>query len=166
MNQAVVCRKARVDDLNRILAIESQGFRDDAFSRRQLNYLIRHAKGACFVAVLQDVVVGYISVLTRSSGSGRIYSLAVDAGYRGRGIAEQLIDTAIDFMRGENIQAIFLEVAVDNAAAISLYEKKCFVKRSIKRRYYHSGTDAYSMVRALSPCDAAVAGKKKGAGGR
>ena len=146
MSQAIVCRKARIEDLERVLAIESQVFHADSFSRRQLRYLMQHAKGAFFVAVARGIVVGYISVLTRSNRIGRIYSLAVDQEYRGKGIAELLIDTAVDFMHAQYIERIFLEVAVDNVAAISLYEKKHFIKRSIKPGYYDSGADAYSMI--------------------
>lgn len=149
MNFNILCRKANIGDLDRILEIESKGFTEEAFSRRQLRYLIQHAKGAVFVAVLQDVTVGYISLLTRSNICGRLYSLAVDPAHRGKGIAATLIDAAVDFVRERGIGSIFLEVDVDNLAAIALYEKKGFIKRAVKKAYYHSGTDAYSMVRAL-----------------
>lgn len=150
MSLHIVCRKALAADLDRIMAIESRGFSEEAFSRRQLRYLMLRAKGAFFVAVLQDIVVGYISLLARRDHKGRIYSLAVDQDYRGRGIAVKLIDIGIDFLCSQGMRAIFLEVAVDNFAAISLYEKKGFAKRTIKKAYYHSGADAYSMVRGLT----------------
>ncbi len=149
MNRKVLCRKADLEDLDRIAAIEAGGFREDFFSRRQLRYLIRDAKGACFAAVLHGTVAGYISLLTRGGKNGRIYSLAVDPEFRGRGIAELLVETALDFSRREGLRAVFLEVAVDNAPAISLYRKKGFVIRSLKSGYYHSGGDAYSMVFAF-----------------
>ena len=151
MNQAIVCRKACIEDLEHILAIESQGFRVDSFSRRQFRYLIQHAKGAFFVAVASGTVAGYISVLTRNNRIGRIYSIAVNRDYRGKEIAKLLIDTAVNFMHAQHIERIFLEVAVDNAAAISLYENKRFTKRSIKPGYYHSGADAYSMICVMHP---------------
>jgi len=157
MSQTIVCRPACIEDLERILAIESQSFRDDAFSRRQFRYLMQHAKGAFFVAVVSGIVAGYISVLVRSNRIGRIYSLAVDRDCRGKGVAKLLIDAAVDFMRAQCIQRIFLEVAVDDVAAISLYEKKHFIKRSIKPGYYHSGADAYSMMCVIPQCSAATA---------
>lgn len=149
MNKDAYCRKANLADLERITAIESGGFSKDCFSRRQLRYLIRDAKGVCFAAVLCGTVAGYISVLTRKGKHGRIYSLAVAPEFRGRGIAELLVDTALDFLRAEGFRSVFLEVAVDNAAAIALYTKKGFAPRMTKPGYYHSGADARSMVLAL-----------------
>jgi ribosomal-protein-alanine acetyltransferase len=146
MSRDVHCRRAGLGDLDSILCMESQGFREDSFSRRQLRYLIQRATGAFFAAVRQGIVVGYICVLTRKNTNGRIYSLVVDPEYRGRGVAGLLLETGLEYLRQKRITSVFLEVAVDNAAAIALYEKKGFVRRKVFRRYYHAGGDAFSMV--------------------
>ena len=151
MNSDVITyRKACLSDLDAIVKIETRSFREDAFSQRQLKYLIRDAKGAFIAAVLGGIVVGYVSVLTSIKRNGRIYSLAIDFDWRGQGIAESLLDMALVFLRDQHMRSVFLEVAVDNQAAISLYEKKHFIKRSIRHQYYHSGADAYSMLLILS----------------
>ena len=67
-------------------------------------------------------------------------------GYRGLGLAGFLVDKAVGFAKERGLRAVFLEVRTDNVAAVSLYEKKGFVKRGVKPGYYGDGADAYSMV--------------------
>ena len=58
----------------------------------------------------------------------------------GRGLLRALLAHAGD-------RRILLEVRTDNAAAIALYESEGFVIVGTRRRYYHSGADAYTMAR-------------------
>ena len=148
MNADVVLRRASVQDLAAILAVERSGFTGEAFSRRQLRYLVTRSKGAVFVTVCAGRVTGYISLLTSARhGQGRVYSIAVKPEYRGQGIAERLMDAGLDFAREQGLNAVFLEVETGNRAARALYLKKGFVERCTKPGYYHNGADALSMVR-------------------
>ena len=80
-----------------------------AFSRRQLRYLLSRAKGAVFVAACADRVLGYVSLLASARhGQGRIYSLAVEPGSRGQGLAERLADAALDWALAHGLTSVFL----------------------------------------------------------
>ena len=148
MTPAATIRRACLADLDGILAAEQAGFTDEAFSRRQLRYLVARAKGAVFVALRKGRVAGYISLLTHARPCrGRIYSLVVAPEHRGQGLAERLVDTALAFARQEGLPAVFLEVEPGNKAALALYRKKGFVERGLKPDYYHNGEPALSMVR-------------------
>jgi len=147
MKAGMTIRRATKADIGAIMNIESVCFPDDAFSRRQITYLVSAAKGIFYVADAGGVIAGYISLLvSERNNSGRIYSIAVDPRYRGEGIAGILIGEVIGYGVKKDLRAIFLEVRTDNVPAIALYEKYGFVKRFVKRGYYEDGGDAYSMA--------------------
>jgi len=147
----ITIHKAVTADLPGIMEIEKTSFGIEAFSRRQMLYLMKQAKGIFLVARSGNRVVGYISFITNERyHHGRIYSVAVDRECRGCGISVLLIDEVIRFAREKGLHAIFLEVQTENYPAISLYTKKGFVKRSIKPGYYGDGADAFSMVLEIS----------------
>jgi len=81
---------------------------------------------------------------------GHVISIAVDPGYRRRGIGESLLKHAMRALKEKyRGTEVFLEVRVSNTPAIRLYEKLGFkrVKRLIG--YYSDGEDAYIMARPL-----------------
>lgn len=148
MNPNAIIRRATIHDLEEILAVEKAGFTSEAFTRRQLRYLLTRARGIVLAAVSDNRTVGYLSLLTSARhGQARIYSLAVMPRCRGQGLAEGLVDAALAFAREKGLKAVFLEVEAGNLAALSLYRKKGFIEHGIKPRYYRNGTDALSMVR-------------------
>lgn len=150
MNPAILVERISISDLNEVMNIENACFGVDAFSRRQMIYLMTYAKGSFLVARHDGQLAGYMALITsKRHNTGRVYSIAVSPQYRGMGIGGALIDKAIKFARITELKAIFLEVRMDNDSAIALYEKKGFVKRSIKPGYYEDGADAYSMVLGL-----------------
>ena len=138
--------QASTDCLHEIMEIENACFGEDAFSCRQMIYLIHQSKGIFFTAHNNNNIAGYISfIISRRHNTGRIYSIAVAHIHRGHGVAEALIDSAIVFANKKSLRAIFLEVRTNNTAAINLYKKKGFIIRSIKKNYYHDGAAAYKM---------------------
>jgi ribosomal-protein-alanine acetyltransferase len=152
MNPDTLIEHVSLDDLNDVMAIEDTCFGPDAFSRRQISYLITRSKGIFLVAKHNNQVAGYVSLVTnRRHNTGRIYSIAVFPQYRGNGIGEALLEKSVAYARDTTLKAIFLEVRTDNDAAISLYKKKGFTKRLLKPNYYKDGADAYSMVLNLQP---------------
>ncbi|MDR0574176.1 MAG: ribosomal protein S18-alanine N-acetyltransferase [Tannerella sp.] len=150
MSADINVRQALFEDLDEIMKIENAGFGADAFSRRQIAYLITQSKGKFFVAVHNNKIAGYVSfIMSRRHNTGRIYSIAVASEHRGLGVANTLMDKTIDLANKKKLRAVFLEVRTDNAAAIKLYEKKGFILSSIKHNYYHDGSPAYNMALRL-----------------
>lgn len=81
-------------------------------------------------------IVGTIS-LTRMGEDGEIGNVAVLPEFRRQGIAEQLLDYALDFGREElGMQNFTLEVRSGNEPAIRLYEKKGFVVEGVRPGMY------------------------------
>lgn len=83
---------------------------------------------------------------------GHVISIAVLAEYRRKGVGSALMNEAINVLKSKyDVDAIYLEVRVSNAPAISLYEKFGFEKVRIIKGYYRDGEDAYVMVKRLKP---------------
>ncbi|WP_295936010.1 N-acetyltransferase [uncultured Alistipes sp.] len=150
MKTGVEIRLATIADLDAITRIEQECFSADAFSRRQLAYMIAHAKGACFVAAADKEIYGYIALLKRTgSANVRIYSIAVASAARGLGIGQALLDRIVEYARTQNARQLSLEVSVDNTAARALYLKNGFVLSSRLPNYYDNGTDGLRMIRPV-----------------
>lgn len=76
-----------------------------------------------------------------------VHTIGVDPSRQGRGVGRALMDQmmhTVDLLDGP----CFLEVRVDNTAAIRLYESFGFFTAGVRKNYYQaSGTDAYTMTR-------------------
>ena len=82
-----------------------------------------------------DVAPGFI--LTRVvADEAEILTLAVDGARRGAGLGAILLERAVDMAGEQGADAVFLEVAVDNVAALALYARAGFTKVGKRRAYY------------------------------
>jgi [ribosomal protein S18]-alanine N-acetyltransferase len=104
--------------------------------------------------VLEDNgrVVSFI-VLAVVVGEGEILTLATDPDVQGRGFARRLLESVIAELRVEGQESLFLEVAIDNAAALALYSACGFERAGLRKAYYsrNSGppVDGYILRLAL-----------------
>jgi [ribosomal protein S18]-alanine N-acetyltransferase len=140
-------------DLLRLVEIENGAFAGDRLSRRALARHLRSPTAALLVAAEPpDRVVAYALLLLRANARrARLYSLAVDPHARGLGLARSLIAAAEAEALRRGASALTLEVRVDNAAAIRLYEALGY--RGLGRRsdYYEDGADALHYEKPLEP---------------
>ena len=76
-------------------------------------------------------------VLVRAlAGEAEILTLAVEPGARRRGLGRALVRAAVGAAVAAGAEALFLEVAADNAAAVALYEGEGFARAGLRRGYY------------------------------
>ncbi len=73
------------------------------------------------------------------AGEAEVLTLAVAPEFRGRGLARALMAAALGVARQRGAAEAFLEVAVDNAAAIGLYRALGFSQSGLRRAYYDRG---------------------------
>jgi ribosomal protein S18 acetylase RimI-like enzyme len=94
-------------------------------------------------------VVGFLAGHARR-GVLHIEGIAVDAGFRRRGIARSLLREAASLARAEGQTTLALHVGVANRAALALYESEAFVVTRRMRDFYSPSAfggvrDAYEM---------------------
>ena len=78
--------------------------------------------------------------MRRAADEAEILSIAVDPSARLRTIATALLGAAERELTAQ-IQKLFLEVSVDNAPALALYERAGFIPVGRRRGYYQSVGD-------------------------
>ena len=89
-------------------------------------------------------------ILARAvAGEAEVLTLAVDPASRRQGIGRALLQQTAATAQGRGAQAIFLEVAADNAPAQALYAASGFAEVGRRRGYYPNGGDALVLRRPL-----------------
>jgi len=149
-------RPAVFSELDRIVALEDACFpRKQAYSRRQLRYLLLHAHSTVLLEIHQKIIRGFVIVLYRKGTSvAGIETIDVDPAYRNQGIGQRLLAAAEEDIRQHGKKKIRLEVAMTNEAAILLYKNAGFSTTAVLKNYYlynHEGSrDALRMVKEIS----------------
>ncbi|KNZ40535.1 ribosomal protein S18-alanine N-acetyltransferase [Acetobacterium bakii] len=77
----------------------------------------------------------------------QITNIGVLESYRGRGVAQKILNEMIKLAGVKGCLAMTLEVRVDNKAAIALYEANGFEKAGVRKNYYDNKTDGLIMWR-------------------
>ncbi len=95
-------------------------------------------------AALASQIVGFVGVRIEM-GSGHVSTLAVRPEWRGWGLGELLLHTALEQAVHSGARTVALEVRVSNVAAQNLYTRYGFAVVSQLRGYYADGEDAYYM---------------------
>lgn len=146
----VLIRTARAGDLAGLLALETQ-FPGDRMSRRQFRHHLANPRACLRVLLHEKVIAGYALLLLHAGrDAARLYSIAVDERWRGRGFGAQLLADAEAQARRRGKARLRLEVRSDNRAARALYEARGY--RAIRHlpRYYEDGGAGYRYEKALA----------------
>ncbi|GAA4865905.1 ribosomal protein S18-alanine N-acetyltransferase [Actinomycetospora straminea] len=151
MTGAVVLDALTPDDADRCAELEAILFPgDDPWSARAFRTELR--AGHHYLAAREDgELVGYGGVALMPARLGQqaeaeIHTIGVDPAHQGRGIGRALLAGLL--AAADAIDATtFLEVRVDNEAALGLYRSTGFTVLGTRRRYYASGADAFTMRR-------------------
>ncbi len=104
------------------------------------------------VATVPGGIIGYVVATVTEHVTGRrgeIISLAVLEPWRRRRVATRLLREAAAFLRRVCSADVYLQVAVDNAAAQELYDSLGFRKVERLIGYYLGGEDAWLMCRSV-----------------
>ncbi|MGN0904297.1 MAG: ribosomal protein S18-alanine N-acetyltransferase [Alphaproteobacteria bacterium] len=113
---------------------------DKAWNEPAMRQILRMPGAFGFLAVEKDEVAGFI-LCSRATDEAEIVSVGVRPEFRRTGMAERLIHEAFSTARRQGARVFFLEVAVDNPAAVALYEKTGFRKVGKRKGYYERGDE-------------------------
>lgn len=145
-----VLRPAASADLAALMRLEAEAFTGDRLSRRSLRRFLHAPTAVTIVSVADGRIVGYALVLFRKDSKvARLYSLARDGAWQGRGIGAALLAAAEAGARARGADEMRLEVRVDNGPARALYARRGYVESGTLPAYYDDGTDAIRMYKRL-----------------
>jgi ribosomal protein S18 acetylase RimI-like enzyme len=156
MSEPVILERATLDHLDALLRIEEQCFSTDRISRRSMRRFLQNAESIFHVARAGELCIGYLlTIFHPGTRLARLYSIAVDASWRGKGVARQLMLTGEREAKQRGALYFRLEVNHTNTNAIRMYESLGFVKFGVLHGYYEDNSDALRMQKQIRHHDRA-----------
>ena len=109
----------------------------DPWSERSIASELQNPLALWLVAEQDGRVLGYVGSQTVLDESDMM-NVAVDLGYRRRGIARALIEALIAALAQGGSRCLKLEVRVSNESARNLYESMGFQRLGLRKNYYQN----------------------------
>lgn len=85
-----------------------------------------------------------------AADEAELLTIGVVPGARRQGVADRLLTELTASVRARGAVRLFLEVSVNNAAALPLYRRLQFIEAGRRRRYYADDSDALILAVDLS----------------
>lgn len=143
-------RAATRDDVNALEQLEARCFDSDRLSRRSFRRLIDSETASLLVAMTEDRLAGYVCVLyRRGTALSRIYSIAVDPDFQGRGIAHALMARSEADALAHGCTHTRLEVRPDNRVAIRFYQGLGYKQFAAVDDYYADHSPALRLEKRI-----------------
>jgi [ribosomal protein S18]-alanine N-acetyltransferase len=111
--------------IDQLFQIEEQCFDQEAFSKRQIAYLLTDYNTIAFVAKANEVIAGFIIAqveVEENTEFGHIITINVVPNFRRKGIGKRLLQEIETLLKKKGIEESRLEVREDNHSAIKLYQ--------------------------------------------
>lgn len=158
MQQTYTLRKFVPGDLQNVMQINRvclpENYTDfffiDLHQRFPETFIVAEENNKIIGYIMCRIEVGLSNIgLGGLVRKGHVVSIAVMPGNRRKGVAQAVINRALEGMRYYKAKQGFLEVRVTNEAAISLYKKLGFEVTRTLNGYYSDGENAYVMTKKL-----------------
>ncbi len=151
-------RPLRAKDLDRVVELERELFGPGAWT---YGMLVDELAGLGRWYIAAEPVVPFVAGPQPPAGYGglwfdgevtQIMTIGVASEYQHHGIGSALLNAMIERSLDLGARAVLLEVRVDNAAALGMYDKYGFKTLRVRKRYYQpEDVDAYTMSLDLAP---------------
>jgi len=136
-------------DLPVLVSMERVLFADSPWSMGQFKEEFKGVPNSRYFLVATndaDQIVGYAAVLVVAPGvEADVLTVAVLPEYARQGIATHFMNELEKWSKDKQALAMMLEVGVENAGAIALYEKLGYQIIATRKNYYGQGLDAFVM---------------------
>ena len=132
--------------LDKLYEIEVQCFNQEAFTKRQIAYLLADYNTIGLVAKANSDIAGFIISQVEIENDtlyGHIITINVAPAYRRRGIASKMLKETEEILKAKGITECHLEVREDNSAALKLYQNSGYQKISRLEKYYSNKHGLY-----------------------
>ncbi len=93
---------------------------------RSLPAAIGFAEANAFSLTIEEELIAFGQLITKSSKRGHLARLIVNPSWRGKGYGEMLVRALLDEARRASFERVSLNVDVENVTAASLYAKLGF----------------------------------------
>lgn len=143
-------RNADVRDIPALVALENRTFMGDWVSPRSFRHLLTRGNAVTFLEEEGGMLRGYaLAFFRKATTLARLYSFAVAAEHRGKGIAKALLGAVERAARARGCSTMRLEVRRDNAEARALYVRAGYREIGIVPGYYDDRMDAVRMEKVF-----------------
>lgn len=143
-------RAATPADLDALVALEERCFSLDRLTRRNFRHLLTRAHAETLVYERDGQLAGYALLLfRRGTPLARLYSIATDPAWRGRGIGEALVRAAEQASLAREALLMRLEIRKDNPASIGMFRKLGYRPFGEYVGYYEDEQDALRFQKYL-----------------
>ena len=116
---------------------------DEAYIKEKMK------KDAFFVAEDDGKIIACIRTSIVDIDLADIRTLCVDMEFRGKGIAQSLLDEAVKFLKVRKMRKLIARARSDNKEALALFEKNGFKQEGYFREHYRKGIDVLQFYRFL-----------------
>ncbi len=123
-----------MEDVPEVAALEKQCF-SQPWSAQVLEAELGNPNSVFLVATETGRLAGYAG-MHRVMDEGYLFNVAVDGGFRRRGVATALVEKLVEFAKEKRMGFLTLEVREGNAVAIALYQKLGFGEVGRRKRFY------------------------------
>ncbi|RBP02681.1 ribosomal-protein-alanine N-acetyltransferase [Roseiarcus fermentans] len=143
-----VIRRLRSDKAEACAALHAEGFAHP-WSEEEVARLIADPSTISMAAL--DPIYGTVrgfAIVRLAADESEVLTIAVAASWRGWGIGRAILSDVLRQAADAGARAMFLEVAEDNAAALTLYRRLGFVQVGERPGYYRrkDGSRALALV--------------------
>jgi len=145
--EKIVIRAMSIADLEDVIKIEQLCY-SPPWKKEHFIHEIHSPVSFPFVLTINGLVAGYLCLMSLFE-EAQIMNITVSSQYRGKGLAQMLIEFAVKTAAEKGADNLVLEVRESNAAAISLYEKNGFVRYFVRKKYYEGLEDALLLEKSL-----------------
>ena len=142
----VVIEDASIRDLDRLYEIESECFKEEAFSKAQIAQLLKDYNSISLTARLGGDIVGFVIstvYVDRKALHGHVLTIEVLPAYRRSRVGTALLGEVEKIFTQKSVKSLTLEVREDNVAAIGLYRKLGYEVVGRLKNYYGSAHGIY-----------------------
>jgi len=147
-----VIRDYRREDFETLWKIDQACFaRGISYTRRELAFYIGQKRGFTLVAEFDGKIAGFVVVDRDRQSQAHVITIDVLPEARRSGLGSRLMAAAEERLRFLGCSGVFLETAVNNAAALAFYERHGYTVVHTIPRYYLDSIDALVLAKDLAP---------------
>lgn len=154
IKNGVTYREATREDLPIFVDLDKQLFPHAMWSLEHYQNDFKGVPRTHFFTVAVNVsneIIGYAAVLVPAPGvEADILTIGVIPEHRKSGIGRTFMAQLESWALSKESNAMMLEVAIENIAAIAMYESLGYSRISERKNYYGAGRDALVMRKDLS----------------